>query len=234
MGPNESGKPQGRLSSAQWTAALCLALLPLIGVLTAKVVGAFVDRYFIPMVLGCGIVTAALLATCFRSLRVNGASVVAISLVLAAFLGLEGWTSLKGAKAARSALFSEIQMLTSYSTKTQPIVANDNRTLVELGHYAPPDVRLRLLYLVDQDLAKQWLGYSQIDKAMYNLIGPWFHANVTNYQDFTSKNSKFILFGRLEDGWVDKQLRSEHWIEDVRGVLQGGQTKYLFEVRRNI
>jgi hypothetical protein len=234
IGPIESVKPQGRLSSAQWTAALCLLLLPLLGVLTAKVVGAFVDRYFIPMVLGCGIVTAALLAALFRSLSGKGASVAAVSLVLAAFLGLEGWATLKEAKAGRSALYSEIQMLRSYPSATLPIVTNDNQTFVALNHYAPTDIRLRLVYLVDQDLAIRWLGYSQIEKAMYKLVEPWFHANVINYQNFISKNSQFLLFGRLEDGWLDRQLRSEGWIENVRGIMPGGQIKYLLEVHQSI
>jgi hypothetical protein len=191
--------------------------------------GAFVDRYFIPMVLGTSISTAALLAICFRPIRGSGAFAAASALSLAAFLTYAGWASLQSDKAEGRALSAAIKMLESYPDASLPIATAESLTFLELSHYAPPAVRSKLVYLADRGLAKHWLGFTSTESGMYSLVGPWFGTNVVNYRDFIVEHPRFLLFGNLDLSWVDKQLRSDGWTLDFRGTQPN---KILFEVRR--
>ena len=225
----EGGAP---LSGPEWAVVMGFALLPLVGLAaTFMVDGAFVDRYFIPMVLGTSISTAAFLAICFRPIRGNGAFAVASALSLVAFLTYAGWASLQGARGEGRALSATIKMLESYPDASLPIATAESQTFLELSHYATPAVRSKLVYLGDLGLAKRWLGFTSMESGMYSLVGPWFGTNVVNYREFVVEHAHFLLFGNLDsvDSWVDKQLRSDGWALDFRGAQPG---KILFEVRR--
>jgi hypothetical protein len=170
--------------------------IPFVAVTMAMLVtGAFTDRYALAAVLGLGV----LMPFSFHPL-LRGREVLMILLVLclaAGFVRRAGMTLQDSAKRVQSRE-GTVRMLQAEPEKDLPIVCSDPHAFLVLSHYAPPDIRSRLIYLADPEASLRYLGHNSIEQGMFDLLKPRFRLNVQTYRPFLASGKPFLLCGSTE------------------------------------
>jgi hypothetical protein len=149
---------QPGLRSYEVTAALGFLALPFVAVAMAMfVTDAFTYRYAIPATLGLGI-----LVPCgFRQvLRGQNALTVILVLCLAAGFVRRGGMTLQESAMHVQRREGVITMLQADRTGIEPVVCSDPHLFLILSHYAPPELRSRLVYLADPAESMRYLGHN--------------------------------------------------------------------------
>jgi hypothetical protein len=80
-----------------------------------------------------------------------------------------------------------------------PVVISDNQTFLQLSMYGPPQVRSRLVYLVDFEAARHRLGMNNGDRLVAALSQSQPLA-VEEYKPFVRKHGRFLFYG-AESMW---------------------------------
>jgi hypothetical protein len=184
---------QPGLRSYEVTAALGFLALPFVAVALAMfVTGAFTDRYAIPATLGLGI----LVPFGFRQvLRGQSALTFVLVLCLAASLVPRGGIILQASAKNVQTRESVIAMLQADRTGIEPLVCSDPHLFLRLSHYAPPELRSRLVYLADPAESMRYLGHNSVERGMLDLLKPWFRLNVQQYRPYLDSGREFLLVG---------------------------------------
>ena len=75
------------------------------------------------------------------------------------------------------------------------MVIADPHTFTVLSHYGRADIRTRIVYLADPDLALKHLGNNSVERGMLDLVQPWFRMHVVEFQPFIRQHDRFLVYG---------------------------------------
>jgi hypothetical protein len=182
--------------------AVCgfLALLPAIlwAVSRFTTLPAF-PRYAISAVIGVGVVTATSL---FRISPRNPTIAAAVLIAMAGFLAKQTASYLlhpefklsEGTQAMRGSL-------AQIPPDPSPIVVEEDHDFLELGFSATPEVRSRLVFLVDANLSLKYTGTD----APHPQISPWRNRlpfAIRENDEFLTFHPHFFLVHNPQRGWL--------------------------------
>lgn len=212
---------ESRFPDHELGAILGFIALPLFTVFLAMLVTkAFDDRYALPAVLGLSVLFAQAM---HKLLGDRHQVATAIALILLIFVvDLERRVDIDAIN-GRSRFEESMTLLRSENKENLPIVIAEPLNFVVFSHYAPADVRSRLVYLSDPALAGRLLGFTSVENGMVQLVGPWFHMKVVPLDAFLASNPRFLLYGGWWLNWVtralsDRGLRIEFLKRDLFSV----------------
>jgi cbb3-type cytochrome oxidase subunit 3 len=193
-------------------------LVPVICVFLAKTLtGAFTDRYAVSAIIGLSLViTFAVSKIC----RNDATAAAGILLCVIGWFGFlfynENW---KASTASDSTPQMKITLVQEKGEADLPIVTADPYTFIELEHYAPPDVRSRVVYLADPEAALRHLKHNSIERGIVDLIGPWFGMNVVDYNSYMAARPRFLLCGDPNFfSWIVPQLEADGMRFELKGL----------------
>jgi hypothetical protein len=195
-GPADGAAPALPLHEA--AALVAFMALPIACVLVAKLwTGAFANRYAIAAVIGF----AALLPLIARRL-VAFPALAALVIVL----GCWGWFTVSALReliepqrspATMPAVEAAIATIRSVPDPRLRVAVADPHTFTVLTHYAPEDVRRRLVYLADPARALKHVRHNSVERGMLDLVGPWFGMDVEPYDTFLQLHPSFLVYGNF-------------------------------------
>jgi hypothetical protein len=188
-----------RAPPAHEVAAACgLIAAPVICVVFAKLVtGAFVNRYAIAAVIGLGVFAGFGSSMAFA--RRPGMRLLAL-----ACLGC--WFTLSQAReliqptglsvpVSRASVERSSRWVEAAHHPDLPVAIADPHTFTVLSHYGGPDIRRRIVYLADPDLALKHLGSNSVERGMLDLVQPWFRMHVVRFEPFIDQHDRFLVYG---------------------------------------
>jgi hypothetical protein len=216
--------------------AVCLAALPLFGVLLAIfVTGIFTVRYALPSIVGISILFAFF--TCSRAGLRNPRLILPIVAFLVWFVAGFGWFVAKRVRESGYVAVNQQRPLEAYKSLPVsaegglPVVVSDGRLFLQLVHYAPASLGSRLFYLRDEKAA---LRYTQTDvlEQGYPVLQKWFpvRMNVEDYDDFVAQHDRFMVYGPYGHrfDWVIHKLKDDG--AQLTLLDQDEKDSYLFLV----
>jgi hypothetical protein len=187
-----------RLPGFELAAAFGFILIPVLAVILGKLVtGAFTSRYALPAIIGFSILIAF---SAFRLWRSSEPMMVILVLCFCAAFASKvaktwkdlGWDIAKEQDAE--------SFLQSHTGEALPIVVSDAHLFSLLGHYAPPDLAQRLVYLADPGASRRYLGFDSQEQGMVHLLQPWFHWRVEDYEPYIASHQRFLVYGPVGTG----------------------------------
>lgn len=190
-------------------AAACgFALIPVMGVALGKfVTGAFTDRYVMTAIIGISVLIAFV---AYKLLRGRAAPCFIFVLAFSLWFLIAEFRLIQDVTYDARGQAQAISKLQSQTTGDLPIVAADAHTIVDLAHYAPPDINSRLVYLADPEISLRRLGYNSVDLGMIDLIKPWFGLNIQAYKPYVSSHPEFFVYGDLGFlSWLVPELQAD-------------------------
>ena len=222
LNPRTRTRRRGSLAYVPTKSAVALGFLamPFVAVALAMfVTGAFTNRYAIPATLGLGI----LVPFGFRQvLRGQNALTVVLVLCLAAGLARRGGMTLQASAKYVQTREGVIAMLQANRTGIEPVVCSDPHLFLLLSHYAPPELRSRLVYLADPAESMRYLGHNSVERGMLDLLKPWFGLNVQSYRRSLDSGRPFLLVGEPQHflNWVLQDLVASGTRMELKGRHQ--------------
>ena len=184
--------------AAEIVAACGFIALPFVCVLAAKVAtGAFTPRYALPAVLGFAVLAGFGTTAAFRRHALMRGVVVAC---------LTAWFALSQAReliqptalslpVTSRTISRPTEWLTAAPGGALPLVVADPHTFTVLSHYGSPQLKARIVYLADPELALQQLGHNSVERGMLDLLKPWFRMNVVEFESFVAEHPQFLVYG---------------------------------------
>jgi hypothetical protein len=223
----ESRDLQGSACASERVLVLGLIASPMIGFAVAKFTHApFVDRYFLPAILGI----AAGVGYVLGRVRPKGVTAVA-TFVLFAFLVQEFgfWTSPRHRVVPAEQVVPLTNLAKIVHHEDLPIVVSDLATYVVFWHYAPPELRRRIVALADPANASIYGGNSVADQLLlaqrsYEPLAVW------EFIPFTAEHPVFLLYSGSLSDWWPVRLADEGYRMQLLGV-QSGAAMYLVELK---
>lgn len=208
--------PEPTLASAlplQEVVVACgFIVLPFVIVTSAKVAaGAFTYRYAMPTVLGFAILGGFGAAVAFKR---------APLMRLISLICLVGWFLVSNARevftadgpsfpVSRISIERPAEWLAAGGFRDLPFVVADPHTFTVLSHYGTPDLKSRLVYLADPDLALKHLGHNSVERGMLGLLKPWFGMKIVEFEPFIGDHPKVLLYGRFGGlNWILPELQA--------------------------
>lgn len=194
--------------SYELAAALGMFLIvPLAIGIAALVTGAYTPRYAIAGVLGLSFLLVWMLALAFQS-EIMPANVLAILFSLA-FLArmIPGVGATNGvAGYDRSGV---VRALQQNLPKGFPIAVADPLLFFELVHQSPPEIRSRLFYIADRNIAIRRVGTDTPDRAMED-IQTIASLDVKTLASVLHSSEKFLIIGTpaASYSWLVPELTS--------------------------
>jgi hypothetical protein len=177
----------------EMAAASGLMAIPIFAVaLSIMITGSFTDRYALPAVIGVSIV----IAYGVRQLSGERPVIVAILVLFlcGSFLSL-GVKSYTKIGEVRQAHIQTVEFLRSECTGDLPIAVTDQHEFTNLAHYTPRDISSRLVYLADPGKALSYLGHNSVEKGALDLLKPWFHLPIEDYDPYIASRERFFVYG---------------------------------------
>lgn len=112
-----------------------------------------------------------------------------------------------------------VKMMQQDDEKALPIVCSDAHNFLVFSHYAPPEIRDRLVYLADTEASMRYLGFDSIERGMFDLLKPWFRLNVQPYRNYLASKNDFLLIVDSSDflNWILTDLPSTGRHIELRG-----------------
>ena len=184
---------------ARETAAIAgMILLPAAAIVVAFLTnGIFAFRYTLPSIIGFA---AAIYIFPLRNARQTATLGLGYFVIFTGtFAVLEVWhlrhffVRHEPSKAARLA-----RVLEGYH---QAIAIADPHQYLELAYYAPSELHSRLYYIASPLNARRLIHFDDDDRSLL-LLRKWAPLHVSEYEPFLSENSRFLLYGRPNEGWL--------------------------------
>lgn len=198
------------IPTAERVAIGTLALLPAIGVPLSFLTGVYVDRYTLPSIAGLSLFFVLVAAARSRNDRLLGLSMAGFLMFWFCFKSLTlvrkqfGET---GGYPYRTAMpFASRSWMDRIARSGLPVAVSPTVFFFQFFHYAPPEVRGRLHYLVSRQYAKQFDGIDTGDTSLirYTQMIP---LPTVNYDDFTATEKHFLLIAETTNPtWVVEKL----------------------------
>ncbi len=199
--PGNTAKFQlDRKAAPEIVASLWLVLLPVVVFLAAKfVTGALFFRYAVSLIGG----VCVLFGFSLRGSRYSRAAAI---LILPLFA-----VGMIGAKAVGFArhfdpgpVAGSIEQIAK--TTDLPLVLDSPQAFLETWHYASPEIRNRLYYLVDEEAAFRIQGQN-VDQRFLLIFGERIGPHAVPRVDFLKVHPRFCLV--FEGGWLLKSIGEE-------------------------
>jgi hypothetical protein len=109
------------------------------------------------------------------------------------------------------------ELVTLLASVREPVVIGYTTSSMMMLHYAPDDLRRRLSYVVDVDIAQQRMGADTAERGLAGL-GDMAPVAVLSYRDFIQRNTSFCLIGATDaQAWLVPQLLADSATLSVRG-----------------
>jgi mannosyltransferase len=215
--------------AAERVLILGLIVLPMVGYLVAKMThGPFVERYFLPAILG----TTAAVGYALGPVKPRGMLVAAMFVGLA--IGsqeLGFWRSL-GQRETPADIVEPIANLADTTRYADlPIVISDAGVYVELWHHAPPELRRRIVTLPDPTNAAKYAGTDTVDKLVIALRSCEPTIAVHDFAHFAAEHQTFLLYsnGSRFDWWPARLVHDGDQLR-LLGFQRRGSA-YLVELK---
>ena len=177
---------------------LGLVVLPILGFAVAKVThGPFVERYFLPTILG--IVAAAIYGlNCTNSKNLHAVGLTLLLAIMSQEFGF--WKSLGNRERPADIVAPIANLAGTALYQTLPIVISDAGEYVELWHYLR-----RAVTLPNPEGAATYAGVDTVDKLVLALR-PYAPAGIQDFSSFEATHSAFLLYsnGSRSDWWPAK------------------------------
>lgn len=210
----------------------CLALLPAIGVPLSFLAGGFVGRYVLASAAGLAIFLAFGICRALKSERLAG---ILLATVFAGWFAYKGVTKIKMQAAANGGFATPIAaplqnapwMRVLEETDTSlPVAVVPAVFFLQMQHYAPKQVRGRMVYLSSEKYALQFEG---IYTGETNLIqfARLLPVHVADYDTFVTANRHFLICAETTNAtWLLEKLRADNAHIELRKRLD---THFVFE-----
>ncbi len=192
------------LPAHEVAAALALMALPILGVCVGRwVTGLFTARYAMPAILGFAILLPFVTARCSGgSLALAGV----LSAVFLVYFAVAQRDAYRQVGRLRLDVTRACEQLGRDRGDDLPIVVAEPFAFVQLLHYAPPELRPRLLYLSDPEAVRHCDPCYSCDWAL-RLLGRWTGAPVHDYHRFLAGHPRFLVYG--ENLWLPSNLKAD-------------------------
>jgi Dolichyl-phosphate-mannose-protein mannosyltransferase len=179
-------------------AAFGLIVIPVICVVLAKLVtGAFVNRYAITAVIGFAVFAGFGAGMAFG--RRPAMRLIAVTCLGCWFVLLQARELVQPTGLTLPVSRVSVDRLSQWVRATPhpnlPLVVADPQTFTELSHYGAPDIRQRIVYLADPDLALKHRGTNSVERGMLDLVRPWFRMHVVPFRPFIEQHDRFLVYG---------------------------------------
>jgi hypothetical protein len=176
----------------------------LLVVLTKLLHSGYTSRYGSPAILGLVLGLAYL----FRTLWLKSSSIYLLGalLIVFAFQGEREFKQLCNPGSAklddqRWTVLAEL----SRSEPGIPVVIGSGITYLEAAEYAPPELRGRLIQIVDADSAIRLAGTDSVDKAN-RILAQFIPLRVEDLAPFRTAHQRFLLFSGGSFDWFTRYL----------------------------
>jgi len=176
--------------------ATTLALTPVIGALSAYVLGAYVYRYTLYAIAGISIFLAFEMC---RGLKGDRMAAVVLSIALAGWFAAKSATTVHAAMVENGGIrtplaepYRNSAWMKALEGSSLPVMATPAVFFLQLQEYAPAEVRPRVLYAGDHALA---LKIEHSDTGETNLFSfrTMLPLRVEEFNDFVRANPHFLL-----------------------------------------
>ena len=166
----------------------------------------FFSRYVQPVVIGFSVLTALF------AYRVGGGNArfrrLAVSLLV--WLCFTPWAIYQVAKflfmePAGKTRLSHVKLPLQTSL---PIVMDSESDFVELYHYGPPEMRSRLVNLLDTAAAIQFRGSDTAQRSI-RIAQSFRELHTLSYRDFVARHHEFLVARLRQEGWVVQKLLAD-------------------------
>lgn len=204
-------KPSLNVPAYELAAVLGFVLIPVVGVILAKtVIGAYDDRYAFPAVIGFCVVVGWGLYCAFNR---SSAMALAVSVMLFGAMIAKDIRTYMLMVEDRATIEASYTFLEKDATGTMPIVVANPAEFIEFSYSSPADIRRRLLYLLDPNLALQDTGTDDVERGIMEMKH-WAGMNVESFPEYIASGHKcFIYTVGYPDRytWLFPELIKAHW-----------------------
>jgi hypothetical protein len=201
---------QDPVPAHEWVAGALLVCIPLASVIAALLVThAFTPRYGALGLAGFCLLAPMLAAELCGSRPVLGA-------LLAGVLAWGSVVTLFDHGDPRNPMSDEPELV--QALKQGPVVISDGQLHLQMWHYAPAELKSRLVFLVNRAAAIRYMGFDTIDgsaESLHQFAG----INTQPYADWVANNREFLLYRNLaRPEWTTSQLLADGASLEVRGL----------------
>jgi 4-amino-4-deoxy-L-arabinose transferase-like glycosyltransferase len=220
------GHPKGfaKASAPERVMILGLIILPMLGFAATKITHApFVDRYFLPTILG---IAAA--AGCALGLAKPKSITMATAFVMLAIAVQElgFWTSPRHWVVPATEVSPLASLAAVAHHEDLPIAVSDPAAYVVYWHYASPVLRGRIMGLADPAAAMIYTGTGVRDELLVALRS-YEPVAVPDWSSFAAGHPVFLLYGSQSDWWPGRLVHDGYRLQVL--VARGGDAMYLVE-----
>jgi hypothetical protein len=198
-------------------AAVGFATVPLFGVLIGKAMtGVYVERYGLPAVAGLSVLIALAACRLGRGCPIRGG---VLALTLLGWCAVTWWADFRRMESRLTEIDSACRRLEAACPGDRPIAVAHAHRFLQLEHYAPPELAMRLRYLSSRRESVHRLGHDTNERALQGLadVTP---LPVVPYEEFVVAHQDFYVVGG--ERWLTRALRADGAALEVVSQDQGG------------
>lgn len=206
------GSPAPEFSLHEQAAVYALAGIPLVFVLlTMALTGAFVYRYPLAALFGVSVLFTQVVHSWLGNNKVpawTAASVLAVSFVV---LRLAPTVALTSSPTPVDGLQARLEAIVAQpACPTGPIVVSSPLQYLAFAHYAPKELRERLVYPADPPSAREATETDSPDVSLIK-VAPWADLNVPSYDEFRAASTNFCVatYSNARFDWILGKLQDE-------------------------
>ena len=219
----------------QVVAVTLLALLPAYAMPVFFVLGSFVPRYLLYTIVGLTISLAMLAYRASRGNRLLGSALV---------IAFTGWFLFKAPSAIKLNVverggavfgpahpFEDTDWMSQIERSDLPVVVTPAVFYLQFQHYAMPQIKQRVFYLLSRQDSLRYTGASTGDLNL-EILSRHLSIRAIAYSRFLSEHSHFLVCAELTNPtWVvEKLLRTGATVQ----LLTRQDTHFLFDVDANV
>jgi hypothetical protein len=199
--PVPAAQRPGRSPLPHEIAAVCaLILIPVACVVLAKLAtGAFVNRYAVAAVIGFAVLAGFGVGMVFGSRPAM--RLITVACLVSWFVLSQAREFVEPTGRAVPVTSASVEQpskwLHAAGYSDLPLVVADPHTFTVLSHYGAPDIRRRIVYVADPDLALKHLGNNSVERGMLDLVRPWFGMHVVRFDSFLTQHHRFLIYGNF-------------------------------------
>jgi Dolichyl-phosphate-mannose-protein mannosyltransferase len=217
--------------AAEWTLFAALALMPWFVWPLSHLIGVYVPRYVLPLMMGVVLLVVAGSAEALKRSRFAGCAMALAFLLAFAHDKLPEVRSAWHSRGSRSAALARQPWIAALEANPLPIVAPTTPAYSEMQHYLPPQLEQRLTYTLNTpDAISQEEGRdAQLSMRLFTTRLP---LHVEEFSDYAREHPSFLLLvkGAVPEGGQIGNLNIR-WIANYSDPMLLGFKGYtLYQV----
>jgi Dolichyl-phosphate-mannose-protein mannosyltransferase len=231
--PNDRAQYIERVPFHEHVLVAGLIGLPMIVFTVTKLAhGGMVDRYLLSVVLGIAISVSYVLSRFNRTGVLMVATLILLSFTAQEVLFWYAQLKIPFVPTARADYLA--RLVNSVPRKDLPVVVSDGVEYVEIWHVAPPEMKRRIVALVDLPNSIVFAGSDNVDKDLL-VWRSYLPLQVSEFSSFASEHSVFLLYSNGStrwDWWPNRLMHDGAILHLV--AAQGRSSMYLVELKENL